>query len=304
MVIVVGESLIDRITDAQEVVKDVVGGGPYNAARALASLGCTTSFIGGISSDQLGDRIREDLDAVGVVSLLPRVSAATGIAHVSLDQTGAASYCFDLQGRACADVTAADVRAVWPAQPPQAVHLGTLGLVLQPLASAVVSVVDSLDSQTLLIVDPNCRPSLISDRTEYLTRLDRLLHRADVVKVSADDLDFLTPGVDPVTAAHDLHAIGGAVVLVTLGAEGMVVLCAGQYFHIPAVPTLVVDTVGAGDVCGAAWLTWWLCEGLGRESLGNCDAAVSAAKFAALAAAWTCAHLGAAVPTIADLAAP
>lgn len=301
MVVVVGEALIDRISDASGAVRDVAGGGPYNAARALASLGHRTGFIGGISTDDLGDLLAERLAAAGVSLLLPRSSHSTGVAYAFLDAGGSANYRFELAGSACAAVTLEAARQAWPGQPPRAVHVGTLALVLQPLAEAATWIVDSLDPQTLLFLDPNCRPSVISDRMRYCEAVRHVAARADVVKVSAEDLAYLCPGVDTLAAARGLHRSCGALILLTEGSAGVWALGEGFEEHIPAQPVAVVDTIGAGDVFGAAWLASWLSAGHGRAELADRASVVAAARYAVRAAAWTCGHTGAQVPTAADL---
>ena len=300
-VVVVGEALIDRISDASGRVHEVVGGGPYNAARALAALGQKTVFLGGISTDALGDRIAAELHGSGVSAPLPRRGEATGIAHAVIDAGGSAAYHFELSGSACAAVTVDAVRQVWPSRPPRAVHVGTLGLVLTPLAEATEAVVDALDATTLLFADPNCRPSIITDRTAYLQRLDGVLARADVIKVSTEDLGYITPGVDSLAAARALHQRTRALILFTDGSAGVWVLGPGFEEHLPAHPVAVVDTVGAGDVFGAAWLAWWLENRLGRADVAENAAVIAAAHYATKAAAWTCGRTGAQVPQRADL---
>ncbi len=82
-------------------------------------------------------------------------------------------------------------------------HVGTLGLVLEPLATSVDVVLQELPAHVLVFCDPNCRAGAIPDRGGYLARLHRVLRRTDVVKVSGDDLAYLAPGRAP--------ADGGAV---------------------------------------------------------------------------------------------
>ena len=54
----------------------------------------------------------------------------------------------------------------------------------------------ALPDDVLLMVDPNCRPSITRDADAYRARIGRILARADLVKVSVDDLAFLRPGED------------------------------------------------------------------------------------------------------------
>jgi len=156
--------------------------------------------------------------------------------------------------------------------------------------------------------DPNVRPLLMGNRDETLPRIEELVAAADVVKASAEDIEWLHPGVDPEAVAKRWLRQGPALVVVTLGEDG--VLAVGRAAGVirrPAVPVGVVDTVGAGDSFMSALLTGLadaqLLGGAHRERLGAAGVAtvVSVLDQAALAAALTCGRPGADPPTRADL---
>ena len=141
-----------------------------------------------------------------------------------------------------------------------AVHVGTLGLVFEPIASTIEALVDDLADDTILVVDPNCRPSAIADAPAYRARLSTILARADVVKVSTADLDYLA------SLEIDVEA---PVVVVTDGARPVVVRL-GEATHEIEVPSVtVVDTVGAGDTFGGAMLAWLVNAGVSRASVAD-----------------------------------
>ena len=102
---------------------------------------------------------------------------------------------------------------------------------------------------------------MIADAAAYRARLDRVLALADVVKVSEEDLDWLAPGV-PRPTPRALLDHGPAVVLLTLGADGALVLTATAR-AVAAPPVDVVDTIGAGDAFSGGWLAWWPSARLG-----------------------------------------
>jgi fructokinase len=180
-----------------------------------------------------------------------------------------------------------------------ALHVGTLGLVLEPLATALETVVGRLTGTTLIAVDPNCRPSAIDDATVYRSRLARVLERSDLVKVSVDDLAWLEPERETLAAARALLDLGPAVVLLTRGADGSTVLTPHGEIAVPAAPADVVDTIGAGDAFSGGFLACWRSRGLDREHLGDLDLVVDAAHFAALVAARTVQRAGASPPELA-----
>lgn len=296
MITVIGEALVDIIVDPQGDVTSVVGGAPLNTARTVARLGVPSTFLGGVSTDAFGERIMRLLDADGVrLGLERQVDEPTTIAIAALDTSGAATYRFMMDGTSAAALTP-DMALAHVGNDCRALHVGTLGLVLQPLADASVAVVSAATDVQLVMVDPNCRPSVMADSPVFRTALESVLNRADVVKVSGDDLDFLFPAVDPVTAATRLHTDTGAVVLFTDGANSVRIIGAGEavVLDVPRVP--VVDTVGAGDSFSGGFLAYWIHQDLGRGDLSDTDRVVAAARFGIAVAGITCQRPGADPP--------
>src|SRR5436305_328449 len=115
------------------------------------------------------------------------------------------------------------------------------------------------------------------------------MSRADVVKLSEDDAAWLG-AVPP-----------APVVLLTRGPEGATVLAGGSEIAVPAPPARVVDTIGAGDAFGGAFIAWWHARGLGRDALADAAAVADAARWAALVAARTCERAGASPPWLREL---
>lgn len=296
-----GEALVDIIVDPQGEVTSVVGGAPLNTARTVARLGVPATFLGGVSTDAFGERIMRLLAADGVtLGLGSQVPEPTTLAIAQIDAHGAATYRFMMEDTSAAAVTPqmavehldASVRAI---------HVGTLGLVLQPLADASVALVAAASDDQLVMVDPNCRPSVMTGSPVFAGALASVLPRADIVKVSGDDLEFLFPGVDPARSAADLAHSSGSVVLFTDGARAVRVLAGGAEVVVDVPRVRVVDTVGAGDSFSGGFLAWWMHHGRGRDDLSDVDAVVAAARFGVAVASITCQRAGAEPPRIADV---
>lgn len=297
MITVIGEALVDIIVDQQGNVTSVVGGGPLNTARTIARLGLPVRFLGGISTDAFGGRIMRLLDQDGVAyALVDRVPEPTTLAIASIDAAGAATYRFMMEGTSATAVTPERALAAVGEQC-QAVHVGTLGLVLQPLADASAAVVQAARPDQLVMVDPNCRPSVMTPGNPFHRVLGQVLARADVVKVSGDDLQVIFPGLDPVQAAIRLQAEHGAVVLFTDGAQAVRIVTAEgiEVIEVPRVP--VVDTVGAGDSFSGGFLVHWLSTGRGRQDLADHAALAAATRYGIAVAGITCQRAGADPPS-------
>jgi fructokinase len=200
-----------------------------------------------------------------------------------------------------APAVAAEALAAGLPRSTQAVHVGTLGLVLEPMATTLEALVAELPGDVLLMVDPNCRPSIIRDPDGFRVRIARVLARADVVKVSIEDLAFLVPGTVADQSARRLVALGPRVVLITDGAWPVRAWIDGAACEVEAPTVTVVDTVGAGDTFGGAFLACLLAGGGGREAIEDPAAVLRAVRFAVRASAMVCERPGADPPTLAQL---
>ncbi|MEW6223160.1 MAG: carbohydrate kinase [Chloroflexota bacterium] len=301
MIVVAGEALIDLIVRPDGQLVPVAGGGPYNTARAIGRLGLEVAWLGGLSRDHFGQMLEAGLVADGVsLALAERTDLPTTLAVAEIDEGGAATYRFYVAGTSAPAVAAAVLAAGLPSAT-RAVHVGTLGLVLEPMAMTLEALVAELPGDVLLMVDPNCRPSIIPDPDRFRARIGRVLARADVVKVSIDDLAYLVPGATADDAARRVVAVGPRVVLVTDGARPVQAWVDGAVCEVEAPTVTVVDTVGAGDTFGGAFLACLLAGGGGRETIADPAAVQRAVRFAVRASAMVCERPGADPPTLAQL---
>ena len=298
-VLVVGEALIDLIVSPDGSISAIPGGGPFNTARTIARLGTTVAFGGRLADDAFGRRLWSLLTADGVDLALPTLPGLlTTLALAELDPSGTATYRFYTEGTAAPAIDAGEL--VLP-QGTTMLSVGTLGLVLEPMASATESLVAALADDVLLVVDPNCRPNVIGDVDAYRARIRRVVRRADVVKVSGDDLDYLYPNVPQASGARLLLDDGPRLVLFTDGARSVRVLASGWEVELPVPRVEVVDTVGAGDAFGGAVIAFWQRGGYGRAELADESLVCAAVEEAIVVAGITCQRIGADPPHLAEL---
>lgn len=304
MIVVAGESLVDRIVGADGSTTDLPGGGPFNTARTVARLAVPVAFLGCLSSDRSGAILRAVLVADGVdLSLAVTTVAPTTMALAEIDAQGSAVYQIETAGTSAPNLLADAVRAALATRP-VALHVGTLGLVLEPMATALADGVARCAPETLVMVDPNCRPAVVTDRSGYLARLHRILRRADLVKASRDDLDYLWPDVPVVVAVRHVLAAGPQAVLVTDGPRPVSCHTRRFTFNLSVPPVAVVDTVGAGDAFGGAFIARWIERGFGRDELSDESALRDAIRLAIDVAGLTCLRPGADPPHRSELALP
>jgi len=155
--------------------------------------------------------------------------------------------------------------------------------------------------------DPNVRPALITDHEQAVSRIERLVEKADLVKASDEDLRWIDPDRTPEQVAAAWQSLGPAIVAVTMGGEGAFAVCAAGTVRVAARPVEVVDTVGAGDsfMTGLVDALWSLnlLGGDRRAELARIDAEAleGVLRHAALASALTVSRAGADLPDRAAL---
>ena len=305
VILVAGEALIDLVPTSETIDALAVhpGGGPFNAARTIARLERPVAYLGRLSRDRFGQRLEALLAEDGVrLDAIVHTDEPTTLALADVDELGVARYRFYTEGTAAAGLTSEAALAARPDEV-QIVHAGTLGLVLEPAASALEAVIERLSGHAMVFVDPNVRPDIIPDAGAYRKRLARVLSHSHVLKVSEEDLDWLAPGRRSSDAVRELLAGGPSVGLLTRGPSGALVITIDAEVAVPSPRTNVVDTIGAGDAFGGGFVAWWHARGLGRDELSDLDTVTAAAEFACLIAARTCERPGASPPHLSELEA-
>jgi fructokinase len=292
--LVIGESLID-IVDSDEHV----GGSPLNVAVGLARLGRDVDFLTYIADDAYGRRITEYLNAAGVQLVSEsRTAERTATARSTIAEDGSADYVFDLDWQ---------LSGTPPVAPPLFVHTGSIAAVQDPGCLAVAALIDTYRVSATVTFDPNVRPSLIADRDLARERIEHLVERSDIVKVSEEDLRWLDPDRPPERIAQTWLALGPAIVAVTMADRGAAAVCAAGVARVPARPVQVVDTVGAGDAFMVGLIdALWASDLLGAQRRAelaalDLDALTAALEAAGAAAALTVGRAGADLPDRAAL---
>lgn len=258
MILCSGEALIDMIPYPTAAGVDgfvpYPGGAVFNTAIALGRLGARTGMLTGLSSDMFGQQLRAALHASHVdTARIVTSDRPSTLAFVTLTD-GHATYSFFDENSAGRMLRPEDMPIL--NDEVSTLYFGGISLACEPGAEAYAALLAREGDSRAVMIDPNIRPSFIADADRYRDRLDGMLRKADIVKVSDEDLNWIVP--DPVSLRDKVDAIiekGAALVIVTKGGAGAIgVLASGHEVDVQAERVTVVDTVGAGDSFNAGVL--------------------------------------------------
>ena len=253
-VVALGELLIDftpagKSAAGHSLFEQNPGGAPANVLVALSRLGGTGGFIGKVGNDQFGGALKQVLDENGVETkgLVFENEANTTLAFVHLDETGDRSFSF--YRKPGADIMLRPEEINYDLiDMAKIFHFGSLSLTDEPSRTATISAVEYGKSKGKIIsYDPNWRPPLWRSNDAAKEGMLRGLQYADIVKLSEEELYFLTGSSDLDSGTVGLLASGISLVVVTLGAKGCYYRYGGGFGCLPGYRVDAVDTTGAGD---------------------------------------------------------
>lgn len=309
MYLVCGEALFDVFIQNDDgrsnelAFKALAGGSPFNVALGLRRLGSDAALFTGISSDSLGQRLRQVLREEGVNdAYLIASDAPTTLAMVGLDAAGSPHYSF--RGEGCADrLLLVEHLPTLDAQV-RGLHVGSFSLVVEPVAETLLTLVQREHQQRLISLDPNVRLGPAPDIARWRERIETFAGYAHLIKVSEEDLQLLYPERDPQAVAAGWRNERCQLVFLTHGSKGASVHSRHGHWSAPAMAVTTRDTVGAGDTFQAALLSY-----LARHELDSPEALASLSReqidamlhLAIEAAALTCARVGPDLPYLHEL---
>jgi fructokinase len=229
-VVCMGETLVDFLpAESGKRVREVsswspaIGGSLANVSVGVARFGGRSALVTVVGADEFGHFLRESLEAEGVeVSHLRQVSAEYLLNERDVDEA--------FLGRA------------------KVFHWGSNSLHLPEARVAMQRAVEwARGAGRIVSCDPNLRLHAWADPNEARAILDRLLPLCTVVKLSEEEMPFVTGTSDVRGALEYLRGIGVPLPVVTIGEQGAAFLWQGEQVQVPAPRTRVVDTTGAGD---------------------------------------------------------
>lgn len=251
-----GELLIDFTPAGLSEQGDVCfernpGGAPANVLACISRLGGRTAFIGKVGKDMFGEYLKETLIRynIDVSGLMFSNEVNTTLAFVQLNEAGDRSFSFYRSPGAdtMLESSELDYGVIGDSK---VFHFGSLSLTDEPARSATVAALDYAKEKGLIIsYDPNLRPALWNNLKHALEEIRFGLKYCNILKISEEELEFITGIADTRTGSLRIYEDYGIdVVLVTMGDKGCFYRLKHKDGSVPAFTRCkTVDTTGAGD---------------------------------------------------------
>ncbi len=247
----IGELLIDfqsvgtgGLKDTKQFVKNA-GGAPANVCVQAVKLGQKAVYLTKVGGDGFGDFLIEALNGEGVDTshILRSDKYDTSLAFVSLKEDGEREFVFYRKAAADLHFTAEEFKDI-EFEKGDILEFGSVALKTAEAKRAHLALIEKAKKAGATVCfDPNLRFNLWDSASELKSAVNEFLPYADVVKVGADELDFLTGG-----SIEAVFAGGLKILLVTDGGKGAkLYLADGRKFACNGYKVKAVDTTGAGD---------------------------------------------------------
>lgn len=259
----IGEALIDFIPIEKSILEadqegfiKMPGGAPANVAVAAAKLGAQAYFIGKLGKDAFGHFLEDTLKANGVNTdfIFKTEEAKTALAFVSLDKNGERDFSFYRNPSADMLLSIEDVEEIH-FNSSDIISFCSVDLVDYPVRYATKSLLKKgRQANATIVFDPNIRKPLWEDLEEYRKTVITFLEYADIVKISDDEVEFITqkPRIDQ--GVEFLKKLGLKHIIVTLGKDGAIGYFNDKEIMAKGNQVKVIDTTGAGDAFVGSFL--------------------------------------------------
>jgi fructokinase len=221
-----------------------------------ARLGSHCSLIGKVGNDPFGRFLQDTLTGLNIdtstLSVDPKIP--TTLAVVQLDPQGDRSFSFYRKPGADIMLTPEEV-PLRTIQACRTFHFGSLSLTDEPCRSATLhGVLTARKLGKRISFDPNYRPALWPSPAQARSEMERGAALCDILKVSEEEMTFLTGETNPESGSAALLSRGPSMILVSLGGKGAFFRTPSCYGSVPAYQVEVCDTTGAGDAFLGAFL--------------------------------------------------
>ncbi len=279
-IIAIGEALIDFIPDKtgcpfSEVTgfAPKVGGAPANVCGAFSRLGGNSMLITQLGNDPFGHKIADELAAFGIDISAVRFTdeANTALAFVSLERDGNRTFSFYRKPSADMLLAPGQIEEKW-FDDCYALHFCSVSLGDFPMKDAHIRAIEIARKNGMLVsFDPNLRFPLWNDLNKLHGRVNEFIPLCDILKISDEELEFITGEKDIKNAAPKLFGKGVKLIVYTCGKDGAYAFTKSAEAFSPVEKVRAVDTTGAGDGFIGSFLWKLQSLGINAENISAAD---------------------------------
>ena len=255
-VIAIGEALIDFIPHEKgRELKNVdnflrvPGGAPLNVVSAVCKLGGNGKMLTKLGEDAFGDIIIDTIKPLGVdvSSILRTREANTALAFVSLKEDGERDFSFYRNPSADMLLKAEEIKEE-DFNSGDILHFCSVSLIDAPIKNAHKKAIEYAKKNNCIIsFDPNIRLPLWETPEKCREAILEFIPMANIIKVSDEELEFITGIKDEREALKSLFVGSVEVVIYTKGVNGAEFITKDNISFAPSYKVKVEDTTGAGD---------------------------------------------------------
>ena len=255
-VISIGEALIDFIPQEKGVALKnvsnflrVAGGAPLNVAATVAKLGGKSQMLTKLGIDGFGDHILEEVKPLGVdVSKILRTREAnTALAFVSLKEDGERDFSFYRNPSSDMLLNESEIEEE-VFEEGGILHFCSVSLIDAPIKEAHRRAIEFAKKYNCLIsFDPNVRLPLWETPEACRKAILEFLPLSNIVKISDEELEFITGIKDEIEALKFLLQGDVQVIIYTKGTNGAEFITKERKVFSPSFKVEAQDTTGAGD---------------------------------------------------------
>ena len=276
--VAIGEALIDFIPTEKgcsleevETFHPVTGGAPANVCGAYTKLGGISEMITQLGNDAFGDKIEKDLNRFGIQTehIIRTDEANTCLAFVSLMKDGNREFSFYRKPSADMLLRKQDIDEKW-FEDSFALHFCSVSLGEYPMKYAHKTAIEyAKKAGAIISFDPNIRLPLWNDHEALKNTVFEFLPYADILKISDEELEFIT-GCQTIEQAKDILFQGNVkVVIFTKGAKGAEVYTKYMKAVSEGKKVKALDTTGAGDAFIGSFLYQLSADGMTSKALSD-----------------------------------
>jgi fructokinase len=246
----VGKGLADSI-----LFEKRPGGSIFNVAVGLRRLGVSVSLLTKIGGDEFSQGLMDVItkEKINTECLKRDANLKTTLAFAAINEEGKPEFRFYRENAADTMLTLPEIRDINPREY-SSYHFGSISLLQKPASDVYLELLNMFYREKVVTsFDPNIRPSLIKNRKNYLDMFYKVSEMVDVLKMSDDDLEYITGSTDMKEGLRKMPGKTNRLTFVTLGKNGAIGYYKGQFIHVPTFNKIrVKETTGCGDAFMAA----------------------------------------------------